>query len=381
VRETGVLADEEAPVRWPVVAADSSSSSEGRCGMLGAADSVVGTAVSSRYEGPVCPSVTVVIPTANRAGLLGVLFSSLEDQAYPADRFEVVVVDDGSHDDTWEVLTAAVGETQMRALAVRLGRNMGQGEARNVGARLARGEVLAFTDDDCVPSASWLSELLSPFAGPTGARIVVQGRTTPWDEDAEDAGPWARTVWVLRKTWLFETCNVAYRRSDFIDAGGFVRRHEVPTTRSGKLIGEDAVLGWRVMEQGADLFFAPLAQVRHRNFRATYAQWLASHTGKAAFPALVSASPLARRALWARYFLAPRTAAFDLALAGIAAAVLTRRARWCQLAGPWVWLALPEAAQRPGRHPVVRLSQIALGDLVGFASLVVGSLRAGTFVG
>ena len=61
--------------------------------------------------------------------------------------------------------------------------------------------------------------------------VVVQGRTEGWPED-DRHDPWARTVWVLRPTWLFETCNVAYRRRDVELAGGFpgaTRRRAVPT--------------------------------------------------------------------------------------------------------------------------------------------------------
>jgi hypothetical protein len=94
----------------------------------------------------------------------------------------------------------------------------------------------------------------------------------------------------------------------------------------------------------------------------------------------VSRHNLARRALWRRYFLAPRTAAFDLAVVAGLAAATTRKGRLTLGALPWIWLVLPEASQRTGRHPGVRLAQLAVGDAVSLVSLVRGSVRARTMV-
>jgi hypothetical protein len=210
--------------------------------------------------------------------------------------------------------------------------------------------------------------------------VIVQGRTVPWPTDADSAGPWARTVWVLRPTWLFETCNIAYRRKDLVAVGGFPGRAEAPATITGRPTGEDALLGWKVVDLGSRLVFEPEALVHHRNFTESYLDWLLEHRGKAVFPALVARNPLARRTLWARWFLAPRTAAFDLAVVGGLLWMATKRPHWAVSMAPWVWLALPEASQRGGAHPAVRLAQLALGDLVGFTSLVKGSLRSRSIV-
>jgi hypothetical protein len=231
-----------------------------------------------------------------------------------------------------------------------------------------------FTDDDCIPDASWLSAITGPFLGAESEapHVVVQGRTEAWPED-DNYGPWARTVWVLRPTWLFETCNVAYRRRDVELAGGFPGRDEAPSGPSGKLVGEDAILGWRVVEQGAQLRFEPGALVHHRHLPATFPEWLQDQAGRGAFPGLVRRSHVARRALWHGVFLAPRTAAYDLALASLCLAVASRRRRWLLGLVPWIWLALPEATNRGGRHPLIRLAQLALGDHVGASAMAKAS--------
>jgi hypothetical protein len=175
---------------------------------------------------------------------------------------------------------------------------------------------------------------------------------------------------------LFETCNVAYRRSDLERAGGFPARGDAPIAATGRLVGEDAIAGWRVAESGAELVYVPEALVYHRHLPGTYVDWLREQTGRGAFPGLVSRSPFGRRVLWHGWFLAPRTAAFDLAVVSALVSVVTRRRSVLVGVVPWIWLAWPEARVRTGRHPLVRVAQIGIGDVIGAVSLVIGSIRS-----
>ncbi|HUY65147.1 MAG TPA: glycosyltransferase [Acidimicrobiales bacterium] len=330
---------------------------------------------SATYDGGPVPKVSVIVATYNRGALLAELLAALEQQTMAPSDYEVVVVDDASDDDTWDRLDALNSTTALRLAAVRLEANGGQGPARNVGVAMGRAPLVAFTDDDCLPTPGWLHELTTPFAGADSA-VVVQGRVEPWPDDRDDGGVWARTVWVLRPTWLFETCNIAYRRQAVLDAGGFPGRDRAPATARGKLVGEDALLGWRVVEAGAELTFAPEALVHHRHEPATYWQWVAALRGRGVFPALVRRSRFGRRALWMGTFLAPRTAAFDAAVAGVVVGAVTVVPWWLLAVVPWVVLAWPEARWRKGRPAVVRLVQMAVGDLVGQEALVVAALRS-----
>lgn len=338
---------------------------------------------STAYDvGPV-PGTTVVVSTHDRVAFLPGLFDALERQRLGSEPFELVVVDDASTDTTWPALVDYAAHTPLRFRALRLGRNVGQGVGRAVGTAAARGDVVAFTDDDCLPTDRWLERLLAPFEpGPLGEPrpVVVQGETHGWPDDLAEAGPWSRTVWVMRPTWLFETCNIAYRRCDLERVGGFPTRDEAHVAATGRLVGEDAITGWRVTGSGVPLVFAPDALVHHRHLPGSYAQWLREQTGRGAFPALVKRSPLGAKVLWRGLFLAPRTAAFDLAVACVVAAAATRRPRLLVGALAWVWMAMPEARDRRGRHPVVRVAQIGAGDFVGMVSLIVGSVRSGRIV-
>ena len=346
------------------------------------APSVSAQVTSASYgEGP-HPDVSVVVATYRRPRQLPALLAALAAQTMDRRRFEVVVVDDGSPDDTWPAMADLAATTPVRLIGLRLDTNHGQGPARNAGVTRARADVLAFTDDDCVPVPGWLEALTSPLVG-SGPGVMVQGVTRPPDGGA-GMGPWDRALWVLRPSWLFETCNIAYHRRDFSSAGGFPGRGQVPSTATGKLVGEDAVLGWRVAEGGARLLFEPEAMVHHPSEPATFREWLGAQRGKAVFPDLAGRSPYARQAFWGRWFLAPRTAAFDLAVVAVAGAAVVRRPGAGVVAAaatlPWVVLARPEAVAKGGRHPVVRLAQLGVGDLVGLVALAGASIRCGRVV-
>lgn len=319
-----------------------------------------------------------MVATYERSSVWPELISALEAQTLSPARFEVVVIDDASRDDTWEALQKIAARTSLRLQCLRAEVNVGSGAARTCGLDRCRAPVVAFTDDDCLPTPTWLERLCAPLL--TGVEevrpaLVVQGRTMPVPEESAKAGGWDRTIWVLRPTWLFETCNIAYRMCDLTAVGGFPGRTDTPPNPSGKQVAEDALAGWKVIEHGAALVFEPGAVVHHRVEPSTYTVWLRDIRGRAVFPALAGAHPLARRAFWGRWFLSSRSAATVLAVAAGVLWLVTGRRSWLAGLLPWVVSALPEARHRPGRPLVVRLAQLALGDLVGLAATSQASLR------
>jgi glycosyltransferase involved in cell wall biosynthesis len=96
--------------------------------------------------------ISAVVPTFNRIATLRQTLTALAAQDYPD--YEIIVVDDGSSDGTGDVVTREFP-------AVRYVRqpNRGPAAARNVGIRAALGDIVAFTDDDCLPPVDWLSRL------------------------------------------------------------------------------------------------------------------------------------------------------------------------------------------------------------------------------
>ncbi|CAN5789357.1 hypothetical protein BH24GEM1_BH24GEM1_21320 [soil metagenome] len=118
------------------------------------------------------PSISIVIPTYSRPKQLAVCLQSLSMLDYPRDRLEVIVVDDGG-----ETPLDSVVAPFRSALTLSLLRqpNAGPGAARNAGAERARGEYLAFTDDDCLPEPGWLAEMVRALSQ---AREGMVGGTT-----------------------------------------------------------------------------------------------------------------------------------------------------------------------------------------------------------
>jgi glycosyltransferase involved in cell wall biosynthesis len=318
------------------------------------------------------PEVSVAVSTFGRAGFLEDLLQRLRDQDLPADRFEVTIVDNGSADDTWDVLEAAVRrDDRLRLQVARVERNRAPAGGRNLAVALSRGEVIAFTDDDCLPAPGWLSSILREVRG--GAAIV-QGRTEP-QPDGVRTSDWDRSVWVLGRSGLFETCNMAYRRVDLEALGGFDERSAVIGHRAARPFGEDVELGWRAEGLGGRYAFAGDALVHHRWLPGSYRAWLAERRQLANFPALARRVPGLRARFWHRIFLTRTSASFDLAVVGTLAAALTGRPLLLLAAGPWARQRWVDAGDRPGRGRAIRVAQLAVGDLASLGALAEGSLR------
>jgi glycosyltransferase involved in cell wall biosynthesis len=118
------------------------------------------------------PTFSVVIPTRDRPQKLAVCLESLAKQDYPRDRFEVIVVDDASELPLDPV--AVIFRERLTLTLLRQSRRAGPSVARNCGAAHAKGEFLAFTDDDCSPASDWLQRLAARFA--STPRHLIGGR-------------------------------------------------------------------------------------------------------------------------------------------------------------------------------------------------------------
>lgn len=200
------------------------------------------------------PAASVVFATHNRAARLAALLGSLRSQDF-AEPFEVVVVDDGSRDETPAVLAAELdrGELDLRVIVHPTGQ--GPAAARNAGWRAARAPLVAFTDDDCVAVAGWLKALHEAWAD--DPMRVVQGRVVPDPGEADRNGPFARSLRVESLGPFFQTANVAYPRVLLERVGGF---DEETFTVPG---GEDADLAHRCFAAGGRPVFAREALAHH----------------------------------------------------------------------------------------------------------------------
>ncbi|HEY6837965.1 MAG TPA: mycofactocin biosynthesis glycosyltransferase MftF [Geobacteraceae bacterium] len=209
---------------------------------------------------PELPAVSVVIPVKDREEELSRCLDSLARLRYPAEKIQVIVVDDGSRDRSADVARAA------GALVVSSGGcGRGPAAARNRGAAAASGELLAFIDSDCTASEGWLAELIPAFADPSTAAVggLVDG--------LKDAGPLDRYEAVMSSlslggreragssgddTFYLPSCNLLVRRRAFLAAGGFA---------DGMHVGEDVDLTWRLRDRGWTIRYLPEGRVWHEH--------------------------------------------------------------------------------------------------------------------
>lgn len=311
---------------------------------------------------PVAPeqlTASVCVVVKDRRDLMLRCLDSLLAQRRAAD--EIVVVDNGSTDGTLEALHERMTVTPKLRVEVDRG---SLGHARNTAARLAGGDVVAFTDSDCVAAPDWLAAGLTAFT--TDEIGVVQGRTVP---EHEPTVRWSATQDIAAPTGLFEACNIFYRRRALLAAGGF--------DEAVGFFGEDTAAGWSVLRAGWRDSWAPDAVVSHVVTTPGLGWHLRRARGYANWPALVRRFPERRELLWHGVFLRRRTAETDAALVGTAAAIV--------LGAGWPLLAAAPFALRHRPHGLTRGALLDCAGNVAFdvavsAALARGSLRERTVV-
>jgi GT2 family glycosyltransferase len=198
------------------------------------------------------PKVSVVVCAYNAESTMAACLDSLQRLRYPA--YEVVVIDDGSTDRTGWIAD------QYEGVHVVHQENKGLSAARNVGIAASTGEIIAYTDSDCVVDPDWLHYLVATFL--SSGQPAVGGPNLAPPEDslvatcvaASPGGP----LHVLLNDEDAEHipgCNMAFRREVLDEIGGFD-----PVYRAA---GDDVDLCWRLQERGYRIGFSPAAMVWH----------------------------------------------------------------------------------------------------------------------
>ncbi|MEJ7786769.1 MAG: glycosyltransferase, partial [Solirubrobacteraceae bacterium] len=296
--------------------------------------------------------VSVIVPARDAAATLPSLLDCLAAQEHAPD--QVVVVDDGSTDGT-----ARLAEDHpVVERVLRTAGGEGPGAARNAGAAHALSDVLAFTDADCAPTSQWLARALEAMADAD----LVQGAVHA--PPGVPIGPFDRTVWVTTPHGLYETANLLIRRDLFEHLGGF---EPWLSPKSGKELGEDVWLGYRARRAGVRIEFCADALVHHAVEPRGPRAYIAERLRLRFFPAMARRIPELRETfLHRRLFLSERSARFDLAAVGLAAAAYTRCPIAAVAAVPYL-----RTVQRRG----LRVGAVDVAaDLVGAAALLAGSV-------
>jgi GT2 family glycosyltransferase len=204
------------------------------------------------------PLVSVVIPVLHDPSGIRLCLEALLRQTYPPDRFEIIVADNGSTDGTRAVVERLRAEARSRLRLVVEDQARTSYAARNRALRVARGEVLAFTDADCVPTPSWLEcgvrALQTEAAACVGGRIVVTYR-----------GAWPNVYEYWDSATRFNQ-EMYVSRHYAATANLFVYAHVVArhgAFRPELISGGDREFGIRVWKAGEHLVYAPDAVVTH----------------------------------------------------------------------------------------------------------------------
>lgn len=215
------------------------------------------------------PSVSIAIPTYNRATLLAQTLAGLTKQAYPAELLEILVIDNNSPDDTRGIV-ASFSRAPHRPRHV-LETQQGANFARNRALAEAKGDIIVYGDDDIQMEPAWLTELMQPFVQDIAGRVgAVAGEVVPVFPDGCPA--WVRSFHgplAMRPDMgptaahhIPMSANFAFRRDVLRELGGW----DTNVGRMGGRIfgGDENGPTRRLRKAGYEVWFAPKACVLHQ---------------------------------------------------------------------------------------------------------------------
>lgn len=212
---------------------------------------------------------SIIIPTYNRPERLKNCLEAIAQLDYPLDRFEVVIVDDGSS----HPLNYIVSPFQER-LSIQLIRqkNSGPATARNTGAKYAKGKFLAFTDDDCQPMSNWLTAFAKKFAevpdSLLGGHTINRLRDNVYSEASQLLIDYIYCYYNKGddRASFFASNNFALSKKLFNELGGFDVAFPLAAA-------EDREFCDRCSSQGYSLIYVPEATIYHSHFLSSLSFW------------------------------------------------------------------------------------------------------------
>lgn len=169
-------------------------------------------------------TVSVVVPFYNSERYIGQCIEGLLNQEYPEERYEIIFINNNSTDSSADIIRR---HPRIKLVSER---KRGSYSARNRGLELANGEIIAFTDSDCMPASDWLKEIESAMAH-TDAGIVIGNYQTAGDsflltmlEDYENEKNNYVFSSGIKELYYGYTRNMAVRRVLFDEVGPFLER-------------------------------------------------------------------------------------------------------------------------------------------------------------
>ena len=203
--------------------------------------------------------VSIIIPVRNRADDIEGCLKSLGELDYPDDKLEIIVVDDASTDQTPDVVD------RYPVRLIRLKHHKQASYCRNIAARHARGDILAFIDSDCLADAAWLRELIPAFKdaqlGACGGVVDSYFNDNGLDcyekvNSSLNVSSWLKRSQKNDPFFYLPACNLLVKRRLFLELGGF---------KEELIVGEDVDLCWRIRNGGYQIEYRPEGRVYHKH--------------------------------------------------------------------------------------------------------------------
>jgi glycosyltransferase involved in cell wall biosynthesis len=209
---------------------------------------------------PNAPDYSIIVPTYRRPDSLARCLRAIEALDFDRNRFELLVVDDGSPAPPTDLVASLDPSIQARLLCTR---HAGPATARNTGARAARARYVVFTDDDCQPREDWLRSI-DQCVGANRGSVAIGGRVVNVLADNIYAAASQGIVDYLYEYYgenpapnrFFTSNNLVLPRAEFLRIGGFNETFALPAA-------EDRDLCERWLTAGNRLEYAADAVVRH----------------------------------------------------------------------------------------------------------------------
>lgn len=199
--------------------------------------------------------ISIVVPTFNRPDSLNNTLESLCKQTYPKDKYEIIICDDSTTDETMNLVNKFIQKNENNIRYIKANSTTkGPANARNIGIKASLAPIVGFTDDDCIVSENWIENANQIFQNCGDQICGLYGKVTTIGDCKKNRFSISRKVCVQNDDGSYVTPNVFYKKDTLLKVGCFdVTQRYL----------EDIELGWRVESIGK-ILFCPSVKVQHQ---------------------------------------------------------------------------------------------------------------------
>ncbi|MCX9084511.1 MAG: glycosyltransferase [Candidatus Methanoperedens sp.] len=199
------------------------------------------------------PFISIIVPVYNGESIIDECINSLLNLNYPINKYELIIVDNNSKDNTSHIISKYPVKYALET-------KKGSYAARNKGIKLAEGEILLFTDSDCIADKDWIINIIKPFrdsrVGAVGGKTITYNPTTIVEKYLESISALDNESSIKSKRPSIATANAAFRKNILGQVGFF---DETFTS------GGDYDISWRIHNLGYILAYEHNSIIFHKH--------------------------------------------------------------------------------------------------------------------